>query len=172
MSSVLRVNIGNIQDGPYRTTWRYQDNRRPQAFDHIFRSLQEIAMTGHELTIHVYQSGSAVFTVLDGHIALDVYRAFGRESIPVILHENTHSEEQALAFYIAANYLRCEGWLRSGVKLRDLLAKLGENRAALLMADPDLAKDLVNRNQVKWDTYSTGFVDPNDNENHEDQLLG
>ncbi len=147
--------ISQLTSNSFRDTWTPGDSHAPKAFNDLVELLTKRAKI-HALPIHVSQG----FRVLDGHVALDIYRSFGRIEVEVIVHPEITSQTEAEEFYIAANYLRSAGWLRSGVKLRNNLASMGPNRAVMVMPDATLATDLIRRSQEQWDKYSTVFIDP------------
>ncbi|SRR6266446_5780724 len=164
MISVLTVAVSGVQEGPYRNTWRYDDNVKPIEFNDLFEKLLDRVQAGFDLPIHVAQLQPGKYMILDGHIAFDLYKWMGRERLQVILHDGITSEQQALQTYIAMNYLRSIDWLRDSVKLRELLAGIGLSTAPKLMQDGELAADLVRRSQVRWDQYSQPFDSSGGNE--------
>lgn len=161
MINVIKVNTAQLKDGPYRNTWSVTSNQKPILFETMFNNLVDRAKAGNTLVVHVAEVPEGL-QVIDGHIALDVYRYMGRKEIEVLLHVRVTTQEAALESYIAMNYLRSVDWLRDSVKLRALLVQVGADKAVKLVEDPELALDLIQRDQTRWDAYATVYDDPNE----------
>lgn len=144
-------------DAPYRDSWSAFDNAKPQAAQTLFNNLAAIVSAGGTLAIHVaklHEDGGN-WIVLDGHLSLDVYRHMGRKDVVTISHDNIRTLADARAAYISFNYLRSTGWLRDSVKTREELVLLGEVQAIQRMADPDLTRDLIGRDDTRWKEFNT-----------------
>jgi hypothetical protein len=154
MLSLITVPIGEVKDGSYRDTWRVGDKEMPTAAQAILQNLQDIVSAGDPLHIQVAKIDGE-YVVLDGHFCLDAYRNMGRKVVLVILNDRIQDIASARAAYIGFNYLRSPGWLRDSIKTREELVRLGAGEAVKRMADPDLARDLINRDDERWKKFSS-----------------
>lgn len=170
MISLITVHPAHIVRAPWRDSWNPFDADRPVAVEHLMNSMRLHVMNGATLPIHVANLGEKFF-VLDGHFALDVYDSLQQKEITLIVHADVTSIEQARAKYVSMNYLRSTEWLRDGVKLQATLTDLGVTAAYNAMEDPDLAKDLIERNAEQWGKFSKEVLlrDHETSEHDEDQ---
>jgi hypothetical protein len=134
----------------------------PREFEYVFFQLLERAKAGHTLAIHVAKIGSE-FLVFDGHVCLEVYEHLGAKEVTIILHDEIKDRTELLAAYVASNHLRSSEWLRSGVTLQQSLStlkeKLGEDAVLRLVEDPNLARDLIRRDEARWWEFSNEVLD-------------
>lgn len=162
MIETRTVKTADVNDGAYRNTWSVTANQKPILFELMFNNLVDRVKAGNDLPVHVAEVGTGVYQVIDGHVALDVYRYMGRKEVQVIIHKGVANQKQALENYIAMNYLRSVDWLRDSVKLRELLVQIGVDKAPKLMEDGELALDLISRDQTRWDAFATVYDNPNE----------
>lgn len=153
MISLVSVPLENVKRAVWRDSWSAFDTPKPLAVDHIFTRLVEHVRLGATLPIHAALI-QGEYSVLDGHLALDVYEHMGRKEVTLIVHDDVTSIVAARAKYVSMNYLRSTEWLRDGVKLQKTLTDVGYTTASHCMEDPDLAKDLIERNVEQWDKFS------------------
>jgi hypothetical protein len=154
MLSFITVPTSEVKDGPYRDTWHVGDNKVPKEAQALLQNLQDIASAGDHLHITVAKIDGE-YVVLDGHFCLDVYRNMGSKEVLVILNDRIQDIANARAAYIGFNYLRSSGWLRDCIKTREELVRLGVNEAVKRMADPQLARDLIARDDDRWKKFSS-----------------
>jgi hypothetical protein len=159
MISLVTLPISRVRDGSYRDTWDVFDEARPKAAQTLLCNLIDHVREGATLPIHVAELTAGEYVVVDGHFCLDVYRYLNTEQVSVIVHHEIKDERAARIAYISMNYLRSDGWLRDAVITRDELASLGEATAVKIMADPELARDLVNRDDSRWMEFKSVFED-------------
>lgn len=161
MIEIRTAKTADVHDGAYRNTWSVTANQKPILFERMFLNLVDRVKAGNDLPVHVAEVDGRL-QVIDGHVALDVYRYMGRKEIQVLVHLGVHGALHALESYIAMNYLRSVDWLRDSVKLRELLVAVGADKAGALMEDSELAADLIARDQTRWDAFKTVYDDPNE----------
>lgn len=174
MIKITSVPLVDLKRAPYRDTFSAFDAERPMAVEHIVQAMRKhVEFNGATLLIHVAFVADE-YLVLDGHLALDVYETLGRQQVTVIVHSDVTTAEQAKAKYVALNYLRNTEWLRDGVKLQKTLTDIGITVAYDSMEDPQLAKDLIERNAEQWDKFSKEILlrEHETPEHNEDQLSG
>lgn len=162
MISVITVPINQIKGGPYRDSRNVFDKKVPKAVETLFFNLVYWVSAGATLPVHVAELTTGEYVVVDGHSCLDVYRHLGKREVSVIVHSDIKNEQAARTAYISMNYLRSNGWMRKMVILREELVKVGESIATRIMADPELARDLVNRDDSRWAEFSTVLDDKDD----------
>lgn len=162
MIRLVTLPVTGIHDGPYRDTWKLSN----------FKSPESIQALGRNLITHVKANGFVIhvapitpdgfYTVIDGHFLLDVAKQLGHESVNLIVHDEIRTLEQARTAYLSFNYLRSSDWLRDAVITREQLKQVGLNTAISVMADPDLAKDLVLRDDSRWQEFKQVFEEAPD----------
>ncbi len=167
MLSVITVPINEVKDGPYRDTWRIDDNEMPKEAQALLQNLQDIVSAGDPLHITVAKIDGE-YVVLDGHFCLDAYRNMGSKEVLVILNDRIQDIASARAAYIGFNYLRSDDWLRDRIKTREELVRLGVDEAVKRMADPQLARDLIARDDSRWQEFSSVLYEKDE----DDSLFG